>query len=122
VPERVRGTDGRRVRPHKLHFKTSSPSTVLGGAAVLWLSLTLAFATLVVPRILGGSVPPSTLLTLPSSSSLFWGGIGALAGVMGFANLLIAKGIPAALGKALVCKPSFIAPALLGTVTDAKQK
>ena len=120
VPERVRGTDGRRVRPHKLHFKTSSPSTVLGGAAVLWLGLTLAFATLVVPRILGGSVP-STLLTLPSSSSLFWGGIGALAGVMGFANLLIAKGIPTALGKALVCKPTFIAPAL-GTVTDAKQK
>lgn len=122
VPERVRGTDGRRVRPHKLHLKTSSPSSVLGGAVALWLGLTLAFATLIVPRILSSGVVPPALITFPSSSSLFWGGTGALVGVLGFANLLISKGMPAALGKALVCKPTFIASAVVGVVSDAKQK
>lgn len=113
VPERVRGIEGRRAaRPHKLHLKSSSPVRVLSSAAALWLGLTIAMAT-IVPRALSPS--PATLFTLPTTANLLWGGLGALVSVFGMANLLIAKGVPAVVGRALVCKPTFISP-------DAKTK
>jgi hypothetical protein len=118
VPERARGA-ARAARPHKRHLASSSPRRVLGGAAALWLGLTLALAT-VVPALVGAprgadagaaaaaAAAAFPLSLLPSPAHLAWGGAGALAAVLGLANAIIVRGAPAALGRALVCRPSFV--------------
>lgn len=99
VPERARGGGPARGASSRVlaHLASTTPRRVLGRTLLLWAAVTFTLAAM--GRLRGGET---------NARSIAWAGLGAGVLVSGLAGVLMSKGMPAALGRALVCRPAFV--------------